>query len=295
MGEGFRQAMVIPPTSMAALGAGGVWESATLFDSPTPYSRSGVLVCSSGMELESWPSIVWDVNWYYWVLGVHFRATRRQLADAYRDRHGEDDAYLTYVFSQLLNPGVRRAYDARPLGSIFWDKYVDQKVRANAQRLAATSQMEADEILRQWGYVDIDETADQEGDSTEVDIPQESGEDVAASPKWGYTFYMWRIRTFVISEKDLRLARIWQEAILAECHRHQVRARFAVGIMGSPRLGSDVALLSVKGATVLFVSTSVDTGDIERLAVIARNLLVPLRPQRSPHQSTETTESRAAR
>lgn len=267
----FRQDLVVPPWTIV-----NAWtpDIATAYASPTPYSLSGELVCSSSQELETWPSIVWDVNGYYWALGVDFRATRRQLADAYREKGGENDSYLTYVFSQLLNPEVRRRYDARPLGSVFWDKYVDAKVRSRAHRLALRLDVDADQILKQWGYEEKDELAGQDGHSLQVDIPKESGEDEGKSFGQGYTFYMWRMKRFVISEEDLLLSRKWRKSILEECYQHQTRARFAVGIMGSPRAGSDIALLSVAGATVLFVSTTVETDDIARLAVIARQLLV---------------------
>jgi hypothetical protein len=266
----FRGDLIIPPWTMHEYGTP---MDTTAYSVPTPYSVVQELVCSSSLDLERWPSIVWDVNGYYWSLGVSFRATRRQLASAYRARGGEDDPYLTYVFSQLLNPDVRRRYDACSLGGLFWDRYIDAKIRARAHRLAVKHEIDADQILRQWGYVDIDVSADQNGHTPELDIPKISGEDDFASPVWRYTFYMWRLKTSFLSEGAVDLVRLWQEAILAECHQHHVRARFAVGIMGSQRYGSDICMLSVQGATVLFVSTQVGIDSLERLAVIARKLL----------------------
>jgi hypothetical protein len=275
----FREDLISPPVSISPDisvvlgGAPDFWAESDAYSSPTPFSPFGPVVCSSGLELESWPSVVWDVNGYYWSLGVHFRATRRQLKDAYRARGGEDDAYLTYVFSQLLDPQIRRAYDAKPLGSVFWDKYVEKKVRDRAHQMAIQHEVDADVILRQWGFVDAEEAAAQEAEELRVDTAGEPGEDEQAPPGGSYTFYVWRTKTYLLRESDVRLARDWREAILDECYRHHVTARFAVGIMGSPRLGSDVTMLSVRGVTVLFVTTTVDVNEIAKLALIARTLL----------------------
>jgi len=268
----FREDLIPPPILDNSVVFRG-WEEADAYASPAPFNPFNPVVCSSSLELERWPSVVWDVNWYYWVLGVHFRATRRQLKDAYLDKKGEDDDYLTYIFSQLLNPEIRRAYDAKPLGSVFWDKYVEQKVRERAHRLAVRHKVDADVILKQWGFVEPEENPAQGGDSDRLDSSGEAGEYVEAPPGGSYTFYVWRTKTYLLGEADVRLAQDWREAILHECYSNHMTAQFAVGIMGAPRRGSDVAMLSVRGVTVLFVSTTVDVGNISKLAVIAQNLL----------------------
>lgn len=272
----FREDLVIPASVSGGTAVTSKWtapDEVTMYASPTPFSPYSPLVCSSSLELESWPSVVWDVNWYYWVLGVHFRATRRQLREGYQAQDGADDDYLTYVFSQLLDPAVRRAYDAKPLGSVFWDKYIEQKVRARAHRLALQHQVDADEILKQWGFAEPEEIADEEADGARLDMTQKPGKDEVTSPGGSYTFYIWRTKTYLLSESDLQLARQWRQAILDECYHDHVTTQFAVGIMGAPRRGSNVAMLSLRGATVLFVSTTVDVNDINHLAKIARNLL----------------------
>ncbi|MFD8650706.1 hypothetical protein [Streptomyces mirabilis] len=98
-----------------------------------------------------------DVNGYYRALGVAPDATRRQLMDAYVARDGQNDAYLTYVFGQLLNAHTRAHYDAAPLGQPFPDRYVRDELVRRASRAAAAHNavhgtgMTADDILKSHG------------------------------------------------------------------------------------------------------------------------------------------------
>ncbi|THA72448.1 hypothetical protein E6R60_26305 [Streptomyces sp. A0642] len=78
--------------------------------------------------------VIYDVNGYYRALGADVRATRRELADAYRATGG-NDPYATYAFRQLLNTRTRAAYDEAPPGELFPDRYVyDEILRRAALR-----------------------------------------------------------------------------------------------------------------------------------------------------------------
>src|SRR5690348_4532650 len=73
---------------------------------------------STSMALVPVERVCHDVNGYYRELGVDWRATRKELLQAYLAKDGQSDVRLTYVFKQLLNPQVREAYDKSPKGEL---------------------------------------------------------------------------------------------------------------------------------------------------------------------------------
>lgn len=247
----------------------------------------GAVSRSTSQVLEAWPSVVWDVNGYYHILGVGFRASKKQLLRAYNARGGQEDEYLTYVFSQLLSAAVRRIYDAQPLGAKFLDRYVEMKLKRRAyqvarMRRAAGIDTTPAEVLDEWGFklpdqdlpkakkdhfsqVEEDEDPPQE----QVDIPKETREDVPERPTetWPYNYYGWRLGTLRDHVADLQIMQAWQEAIVEECYRLGVVTSFAVGLIGHSRLGR-LTTLSVGSTTVVFISTE-HVDSIDELAVHA--------------------------
>ncbi|MCW2929893.1 MAG: hypothetical protein JWM19_855 [Actinomycetia bacterium] len=91
---------------------------------------------SSCTALALRPDHCWDVCGYYRALGVHWRATRKEVLaaqirlDPWRDRRRD----VSYAVDQLLDPVIRRAYDLMPLGGLFMG---DRDVRARIEKLAA--------------------------------------------------------------------------------------------------------------------------------------------------------------
>lgn len=247
----------------------------------------GAVSRSTSQALCSWPLVVWDVNGYYYALGVGFRASRKQLLRAYEARGGQEDEYLTYVFSQLLSASVRRAYDAQPLGVKFLDRYVEMDLKRRAlqvarERRAAGIETTPAEVLDEWGFVAPDKDHSEvgkdhfsqlEGGETlsaeRVDIPKESGENTpkTTTDTWPYNYYGWRLSTLRDHVQDLQSMQAWQEAIAAECHRQRAVVSFAVGLIGHSRLGR-MLTLSVESTTVVFISTE-HVGSIDELAVQA--------------------------
>ncbi len=233
----------------------------------------GAVSRSTSQALCSWPSVVWDVNGYYHALGVGFRASRKQLLRAYEARGGQGDEYLTFVFAQLLNAGVRKAYDAQPLGSRFLDLYVEMELKRRAhqiarERRAAGYEATPEEVLDEWGFVASGQDHSkvekdhfsqlEEGEdlpAARVDIPKEPGEDVPEAPveNWPYNYYGWRLSTLRDHAEDVLIMKAWQEAIAEECHRQNVVVSFAVGLIGHDRLGR-MMTLSVQSTTVVFIS-----------------------------------------
>lgn len=269
--------------------------SRPLITDPVVYKTPGLLHYgavsrSTSQALCSWPSVVWDVNGYYHALGVGFRASRRDLLRAYEARGGQEDEYLTYAFSQLLNAGLRRVYDAQPLGVKFLDRYVEMELKRRAhqaarERQAAGYEVTPEEVLDEWGFVAGKDHLKVEKDhfsqleegedlpAERVDIPKEPGEDVPEAPvdEWPYNYYGWRLSTIRDHVQDLQNMQAWQEAIAAECYRLGVVVSFAVGLIGHSRLGR-IMTLSVESTTVVFISTE-HVGSIDQLAVQAAKRL----------------------
>ena len=252
-----------------------------LFDQPS-LRRAGPKTVSTGLALESWPSVVWDVNGYYHALGVGFRASRRQLREAYQARGGPEDERLTYVFSQLLDPGVRRIYDACPLGTRFIDRYVEEELKQAALRRAEQMRemgidADAKDVLREWGF-DLQDSSEDEG-SEEVDIPQDSRDDDDVPPReperWTYATYGWRLRTKELSLGGPEFLRRWQEAVTAACQRRGIWVSFGVGLMGAVEPGR-VAISSVDGTKVVFVSVRHLDDDLTEIAEYAATQLAPV-------------------
>lgn len=254
-----------------------------IFDSPAQYG-SGIPSRSTCTELVSWPSVCWDVNGYYHALGVGFRANRRQLMQGYRDRGGPDDDRLTYYFQQLLDPAVRRLYDSAPLGSVFFDRYVEEEIRRKAHAMAAQmNQRGADvtpeDILERMGFVRVDEEVPQE--EGELDSASEVSDDEGASPPpapeaeegpWPYTYFLWRVKANDPRDRDIEYMRRWQDLIAQGCIEQGLKTTFAVGLMGELKQGSRIATMSVEGVTVVFIAqTAVD--DMDDLVRSALNRL----------------------
>lgn len=250
---------------------------------------------STSLELEPWPSVVWDVNGYYRALGVDFRATRKQLLTAYLQLNGQEDEYLTYVFKQLLDPEIRRKYDAAPFGGRFLDLYVMEDLKALARRLADRWHVHPEDVMRSWGFeyeddasaddLELDGAAEEIPDFGQttrprsgqckdpVDIPQESREDKATPtdhrPKqdeWPYSYYLWKVKLRHCELDIGPIMRRWQEAIASECLRQRVSIRFAVGLTSAGRKeGARFITMSVGGATVAFISAD-HIDDIDDIA-----------------------------
>lgn len=117
---------------------------------------------SSCTDVAVMPQACWDVCGYYRRLGVHWRASRKDIRLAYLARDpAKKSEPLHYALTQLLDPVIRRAYDLMPLGGLFLG---DRDVREMIERAAAmeasrrTSMMDPGEmtaqgeVLTEWGF-----------------------------------------------------------------------------------------------------------------------------------------------
>lgn len=257
-------------------------EDYLIFDTPALYG-SGASSRSTCTDVESWPTVVWDVNGYYHALGVGFRATKKQLMTAYRMRGGPDDARLTYYFQQLLNPQIRRLYDAAPLGSIFFDRYVEEDIRRRAHEMAAQLAQRGisvtpEDMLEQMGFVRVQDLPQEEGELDTAEASPEN-EDQALPPAlepadepWPYTYYLWRVKAQDPRDRDIEHMSRWQDLIAQSCAEQGLKISFAVGLMGQHKNGSRIVTMSVDETTVVFIAQDA-VDDMEELARSAMNRL----------------------
>jgi hypothetical protein len=231
----------------------------------------GPVACSSRTTLVLMPEVCFDVNGYYRALGVHWRASRKELMRAYWERDGQDSHYLTYVLHQLLNPFTRRAYDCMALGEIFFDDLVTEALNQKAKREAyRRSQsggiyIEKDEVLKDWGYVSGNDLVQQEA----LDAAAEINHDEDRQGSWGYSYYLWRTM-----KADPSLMKVWQIALISALSALSYSLTFGVGMAG--KLEVPFVVYEGKEGKVVFLNADHDPEErtIEELAGrAARQLL----------------------
>lgn len=177
-------------------------------------------VWSTGSQVAKRIILKWDVNGYYKALGVHPDATRRELMQAYIAVNGQDSPWLTYCFKQLLNPEVRAAYDATPLGEPFLDEYTQAQIKQDAAREAMSrtktgKAMTAEEVMDEWGYV------------YEPDEPLEMIHHTTSTQDFHYMFYAWKTSEYVPDQG--RLAD-WQSILVSEAAKMGIIKEVAIGV-----------------------------------------------------------------
>lgn len=237
-------------------------------------------VWSTSTELVPVVPVCYDVNGYYRELGVHWQATRRELAQAYVAKDGAGSVRLTYVLRQLLNVRIRDAYDRASAGQVFPDDYTDEQRQAEraARREAARRRIQGEAIsveavLDEMGYVVLDE----------VDSVSPMMKDQGQRPEelWGYSYYAWKTAGYSISETRLRQ---WQELLSTAASRRRVAPQVAIGM--TTLSDRSVMLVDVNGASVIFFSeaTPPDLSIAEEA--------IGLFPASSPHHAEIPEESR---
>lgn len=215
----------------------------------------GPAEASTCLALLSSPVVCWDVNGYYRDLGVHWKATRKQLRDAYVARGGPNSERLTYVFKQLLDVAVRREYDRTPLGEVFLDAYVSERVRRQACLRAAAKRArgevaDEEQELSDLGYVIEDEEPEGARDEPSQ-VVDDRDEEVQSPPgrtqPWRYSHYLWRS-----AETDTDRLREWQGLLVGALGRRGENIRIAVGYCG--RMAHPWVVGTVGFRTVVFLN-----------------------------------------
>lgn len=217
----------------------------------------GPPTCSTSMELEVCPTVCHDVNRYYADLGVHWRATREQIKRAYLD-HSTQDSRVTYIVKQLLNPVIRKAYDLTPLGSVFYDRYVDALVR-RASALQFSGGLRLDQQAPDTPVMEVVDTAAPKAQSSPRITP------------WSYSFYLWDTDL-----EDLERLREWQELLVRTLGQDKEHLQLAVGLAGGMEQPAQVTVVGYRIVAFL----SVDEGPTDSLAKRVASQLTQSTPQR---------------
>jgi hypothetical protein len=209
----------------------------------SPARRGGrAETVSSDTRLEPYPSSwCWDVCGYYRILGVRWRATRLELRHAYQELDGHRSRLRTYAMKQLMDPDLRREYDALPLGTVWLkDRYVQEFIKKRAADEARArgagrrrgwgswADPTPEDILGEWGFGLDRETEPDDGDlhpPPRRPALSQSGLSLGASwwSQWSY---------YVIGSPPVirvSLLERWQALLLRELGRHGIRISFAVG------------------------------------------------------------------
>lgn len=195
-----------------------------------------------------------DVNGYYRELGVDWRASRKELREAYMALDGQSSARLTYVFKQLLDPVTREAYDKAPKGELFLDDYTEDALKRQASDAAARrsnlgEKVTADEVLEEMGYVSLSDE--------EVDTVRAARHDLSqrkARQSWKYSYYAWQTRDFVQNEARLQE---WQALLSSAAGRVGSYEEISIG-MTSRMSDRPFIIEPVGGKPVIFFSTEED-------------------------------------
>jgi hypothetical protein len=189
-------------------------------------------VASSCTDLEPLPSFCWDVCGYYRRLGVHWRATLRELREAYNTVDPQQaDQRVMYAFRQLRDPQVRRLYDLMPLGGVFLlDRDVNAAIKRAAARESARRMSYGDEsgqadVLREWG---IDEVTPEESLRRAEAASRLALRPCSWGSFWGY-YALVRPGTDWEGMPESEEMGEWQAMIAAALARRGIRIMFAVG------------------------------------------------------------------
>jgi hypothetical protein len=199
---------------------------------------------SSCTDVAVMPEACWDVCGYYRRLGLHWRASRKDVRLAYLalDPMKEDEG-LHYAMTQLLDPVIRRAYDLMPLGGLFLG---DRGVRESIERAAAmeasrrTARMgpgdmtDQAEVLSEWGFdKGVPEAEARERLSGQFRAGTSSDELGASLGDWERHWGWYRLadpydNPYDVPDDGERLER-WQSLLSAALSAMGIRIRFSVG------------------------------------------------------------------
>jgi hypothetical protein len=210
---------------------------------------SGEPLASSCQDLAVRPEVCWDVCGYYRRLGVHWRASSKDIRLAYlaKDPLSKDEP-LFYAMSQLVDPVIRRAYDLMPLGGMFMgDRGVREAIdraaafeasRRNAEAWWAGEDYDAQEqqqkVRREWGFEQVsqEEAAERLADGTFQ--YGSSGDALGSSLDTWTRYWSWYTVTDPYDDGRLEDAPVadlprWQAMIAKALSRLGIRDRFSVG------------------------------------------------------------------
>jgi hypothetical protein len=222
---------------------------------------------SSCTALQPYPAACWDVCGYYRRLGIGWRAGWKEMREAYTRLGGQDDPDLTYAMKQLLDPGLRREYDALPLGALWLrdrdtaDRVRRDSIRESARRRSRGSGISADEVLDEWGYG----TTQDRPDAAEAAVLPDWARQRGSRPwdcDWSYyvlgdpaargAFDPVRVREALLPR--------WQQALAAALSRAGKHVSFAVGVSPDTPDGFFLATSPYTDSLIIFLASDYPEG-----------------------------------
>jgi hypothetical protein len=189
----------------------------------------GPLVASTCRDLAPFPMHCWDVLGYYRTMGVHWKATKKELMAAYQAFGTMPTAYQTHVFKQLLDPAKRRAYDATPLGHLFMDDHYVQQMLKNkaaaeaARRSKAGTPTTAREVIEE-EFKFVPEEPEEGLDGTASDGPDS---EASATVPFPFSWFSWRS-----SKTAEDVLAEWQTLVIQAVAEQGAVLNVAVGFFG---------------------------------------------------------------
>lgn len=270
-----------PPQSVTDAAEERQRRDEALFNEPQQIGRFPTF--STCTALTTQPVWCADVNGYYRTLGVHWRATKKQLRFAFLELGPMPTAYQMYVLKQLLNDKIRRAYDMTPLGTPFLhDDYMQAAIKAKAseearRRTEAGVHTTAEDVVReQYDYVKEEETpsqvVDEDGSNPE---DAELSDPASTVTPWPWGYYVWKSKA-----DNTETLREWQELLVRAFSERGESVDLAVGFVG--RMAHRYVVARVGTRHVIFLGD--EHSPTEELAGSAAEALL-----RDMHQTRTTS------
>lgn len=236
---------------------------------------------TSGALLLRRPHVA-DVNGYYRALGVDPYATKAELRRAFTARGGPTSARLTYVLKQLLQDDVRAAYDATPLGSIFFDDVIAEAVRNRVTQETADRRLAGD-TLADADPEEVVEMAHLMGRAFSlIDRDSRRVEDGTRHQRWAW--YEWKVTNVTYS---LGLVTRWRDMLVAVAQDCGLAVRLAVGIFDwppTPEEGKQVFVTPVGYRLVAFLHYAHEPTEHEAVEALHQLLDHTVALNATPHR-----------
>lgn len=175
------------------------------------------------------PPFAWDTNGWYQHLGIKFpyRVRRTRLAQHYLAVGGQCDARATWIFKQLLNPDVRRAYDLTPLGSVYEnDPVVQRMLKDQAAQVKARAAAEGRQITDEEAAAELGLDLKENSCNT---LDESHGTDHTGFHH--YSYWVQEMLDLPLYD-DLYLEHLeaWRTLIHRICRRAGLNLRFSLGL-----------------------------------------------------------------
>ena len=211
---------------------------------------------STCQDLVQIPLLCWDVNGYYRTMGVHWKATKKELMIAFHEFGPMPSAYQMYVFKQLLNVAIRREYDRCPLGAPYLnDDYVQDAMKAKASDEARRRSQEGqptsaqDIINENYQFIPEDDTPDLGLDGAPDEDKSAELSEADLTFQWPFSYFLWRAKER--EETEQRMA-TWQRVLVRALASEGLVLQLAVGSLGKQPY--PFAVVQVGDTRVIFLN-----------------------------------------